>query len=253
VKGAVAELGWTHGEKPSFTPNGFLVADSIREYVFWVQRDRKLHCEGQVDCLSADYYAGKSVLEIGSGFGCNLIPISKVARRVVGIEPIGIYREMSKIICEREHIPPLDIRPGAGEAIPIHDEDFDVVLCVSAHQYMDVRAAIREMARVLAPGGELQIVGGTIDTFGKGVGKALFGRPPREVISYVLTILNTVSYMASGRRVYQRSKNPSTGFPVYPTRGSMARWLTGEKLTQKRAYAQVGPETVFCFERQPGS
>ncbi len=65
----IRELGFVTGDPFRLTRLGYLVADSMREYVFWRQRDGQMHCEGRVPHLSSAYYEGKSVLEIGCGSG----------------------------------------------------------------------------------------------------------------------------------------------------------------------------------------
>lgn len=240
-------LGWLQDDGRSFTPEGRLVADSIREYAFWRERGYRLPLEGRVGFLSEDYYRDKSVLEIGCGCGCNLIPIRRTARRAVGVEPSPIYREMSAIFCKREGIDPLDVREGTGEKLPFDDGTFDIVLCVSTHQYTDILALIREASRVLRSGGELQIVGGTLGTYVRVGLEPMAKGSFRTAVSYVKTIANTLSYMGAGKRLTGHAEEPSTRHPIYPTRRRMRDWLQRSGLSEIRPPAVAWPETIFSF------
>ncbi|MBC7171108.1 MAG: hypothetical protein H5U40_01705, partial [Polyangiaceae bacterium] len=82
-------LGWAGPGRRSLSRLGYLVADPIREYRFWIERDRTIHSERVHPALAPREYAGKSVLEPGSGFGCNLFSLSAVPGRFVGLEPVA--------------------------------------------------------------------------------------------------------------------------------------------------------------------
>ncbi len=158
---AAIQLGWVDSSGRTLTRLGDFVADPIREYLFWIGRGRRLHAENEYELLAAKRYEGKAVLEPGCGFGCNLLSLSRVSGHFIGLEPVALYRQFTSIFAERERLPVPQIVGGRCEALPFVDGQFDIVLCYSAHQYMDIRSALREMARVLRPGGQLQIVGGT--------------------------------------------------------------------------------------------
>lgn len=235
------------GSPRRLTPLGYLVGDSIREYKFWRERDRRLPCEGRVEHLSASYFEGKSLLEVGCGMGCNLMSIGRRAARLAGVEPVTVYRQMSRIFCQREALPFLEIEPGTGEELPFANSTFDTVLCVSSHQYMDVRRAFSEMARVLAPGGELIIVGGTLDTYVIEGFRPVARGSLRGLKDFAVTIANTLSYSAVSRRVVGARARGTTAFPVYPLPGRVARWLTECGLTEGRSVARIYPESCFSY------
>lgn len=241
------DLGFITRDPIRLTRLGYLAADSIREYVFWLGRDRRLPCEGRVTHLSAAHYRGKKILEVGCGMGCNLMSIAGEADRVVGLEPVAVYRQMSAILCERSKLEPVEIKPGTGERIPFEDNTFDIVLSVSAHQYMDVRTALAEMTRVLVPGGELQIVGGTLDTFIFEGLKPIAHGSLRGLKDYSVTIANTLTYSAFNRRVVGSSSASSTGYPVYPREKRMAKWLEACGLRMLRPIERVYPESCFSY------
>src|SRR5687768_8698850 len=90
-------LGWIDLSPLKLTSLGYLVADPIREYRFWIDRQRRLHSEHEYKLLARDSYRGKDVLEIGCGFGCNLFSLAGLDGRFVGVEPVALYRQFTPL------------------------------------------------------------------------------------------------------------------------------------------------------------
>jgi ubiquinone/menaquinone biosynthesis C-methylase UbiE len=248
-----SKLGWaSFDSKPRLTPLGWLVADPLREYRMWLDRDRRIHGESESALLAPESYLGKSVLEVGSGFGCNLLSLSlRTQGRFVGVEPMTIYRQFTPLLASREGVVAPEVVDGAGEALPFADHEFDIVLCYSAHQYMDIRKALHEMARVLKPGGQLQIIGGTQDSYGAGLRQHLIRRQsPAHLLGGLRTLLNTLSYQWLGRRLLVPKSAFATAVPIYPSRTSMYRWIGATGLTMRHDLVQrVGEETCFVADK----
>ena len=250
-------LGWiTESPNPKLSPLGWLVADPLREYRFWLDRDRRMHCEHEHghELLAPERYANKSVLEVGSGFGCNLFSLEMRVQGVfVGVEPMAIYRQFTSLLAEREGIEAPAVHAGTGEALPFGSGSFDVVSCYSSHQYMDILKAIPEMARVLLPGGQLQIVGGTLDTYVAVLVRELIRHPsPSKALKGARTTINTLMYQWLERRVWQPSSAFATAAPIYPSRSVMCNWLSRAGLDLRRELVKrVGNETCFVADK-PG-
>ena len=79
---------------------------------------------------------------------------------LVGLDPMPVYLQMMPILAELAGLPVPEAVLGSAEDIPFDDDEFDVVLCYSSHQYMDLSKAIAEMDRVVNDTGEAIIVGG---------------------------------------------------------------------------------------------
>jgi ubiquinone/menaquinone biosynthesis C-methylase UbiE len=97
------------------------------------------------------------VLEVGAGTGFNL-PHYERASRVVAIEPsASMAKQLQKRVLEATV--PVELHGGSAESLPFADESFDTavitfVLC----SVEDPDEALREVRRVLKPGGRLVIL-----------------------------------------------------------------------------------------------
>lgn len=238
------QLGWFEAGTTKPTQLGQFMRDPMREYIFWLERDRRLPFDDPTKGLTAASFNGKSVLEIGSGSGMNLFSLAGKAADLTGLEPIGLYRQMSEIMAEREGIRSFQTLPGASEALPFEDASFDTVLCVTAHQYFDIRPALNQIARVLRPDGEAIIIGGIFGNFLRGSLPAAL-RSPGEAKGYVKTIINTLSYMSIGKRVLVKETPWSTAHPIYPSRRWMCNAIEAAGMKMHKPIHEFGGENCW--------
>ena len=104
---------------------------------------------------------GEHVVDVGSGGGFD----SLIAAKIVGTNGhvIGVDMTPAMIVKARTSATAagtqnVEFREGFGEALPAEDDWADVVISNGVLNLMpDKDAALREMARVLKPGGRLQI------------------------------------------------------------------------------------------------
>lgn len=110
-------------------------------------------------CGDAVSFAGKDVLDVGSGWGELQYELSKDTynvNRVVGLEPHDQLLKLSKIILEGNE--KTDVVQGVVEELPFDDNSFDIVFCYTVLEHVqDYKKAVDEMMRVLRPGGEVYI------------------------------------------------------------------------------------------------
>ncbi len=103
--------------------------------------------------------AGETVLDLGTGTGA----VAERAAAIVGAggQVVGVDISLDMLALARKQmaargLTDVALREGRGERIPADDHTFDVVLSSLTLMYMIDRAAtVREIARVLRPGGRL--------------------------------------------------------------------------------------------------
>ena len=96
---------------------------------------------------------GRDVLDLAAGTGKLTRSLVPFGARVIAVEPID---EM------REHLfaalPDVEAFDGTAESIPLPDGSVDAVTCGQAFHWFRVEQALREIHRVLRPGGSLALV-----------------------------------------------------------------------------------------------
>ncbi|WP_156723678.1 class I SAM-dependent methyltransferase [Streptomyces apocyni] len=98
------------------------------------------------------------VIEIGAGNGLNFSYYPSTVSEVVALEPERLLRKLAADAALRAEMP-VDVVPGAAEALPVKSEAFDaavfsLVLC----SVRSVERSLAEALRVLRPGGELRFL-----------------------------------------------------------------------------------------------
>ena len=100
---------------------------------------------------------GDRVLDVGCGTGVLARAAAELVGatgRVCGVDPNDAMRTVA-----RQVSPGVEVLAGAAEALPFDDDTFDRVLCQFALMFFTDRSAgLREMARVLRPGGALTLL-----------------------------------------------------------------------------------------------
>lgn len=101
--------------------------------------------------------AGQSVLDVACGTG---VLACEAGRRVApGGKVAGLDRNAGMLRVARRKAPAFDWREGLAEELPFADAAFDVVVCQFGLMFFADRArALREMWRVLRPGGRLAVL-----------------------------------------------------------------------------------------------
>jgi ubiquinone/menaquinone biosynthesis C-methylase UbiE len=96
------------------------------------------------------------VIEVGAGHGLNFAYYPTSVTQVVAVEPEPHLRALAQAAAKHAPVT-IEVQTGVAEALPGADGEFDaavasLVLC----SVSDQAAALREVARVLRPGGELR-------------------------------------------------------------------------------------------------
>ncbi len=246
------QLDWVD-EAHQLSEVGRLATDSLREYRFWIQRGRSTHGDAHHPLTAKAAYGGRVVLEVGCGFGANLLSLQGSASKLVGVDPAMVYRQMAPILALREGREPLEIVDGLGEALPFPDASFDILLCYSSHQYMDVRRAFKDMARVIKPGGQLQLVSGQLDQFMSVMREQRAAGGGLGTLKHTLEVwLNTRSYQSLGRRLIGGGLLGTTAVPIYPQDHHLERWLVSAGLVFRRDLLRRVNSDTYVFADKPG-
>jgi SAM-dependent methyltransferase len=105
-------------------------------------------------------------LDIGCGPGAALEHAHATGASVAGVDPSS-----SMVARAKKRVPGAEVEVGSAEDIPFPDDTFTVAVNVSSfHHWADRDAGLREIRRVLVPGGRLHIVEGKLDDDGHGHG-----------------------------------------------------------------------------------
>jgi len=97
-------------------------------------------------------------LDIGCGPGAALEHAASTGASVAGIDP-----SPSMVSRATNRVPEAEVKVGSAEEIPFPDDTFSVVINIASfHHWADREGGLREILRVLAPGGKLQIVEGVL-------------------------------------------------------------------------------------------
>jgi len=104
---------------------------------------------------------GERVVDVGSGGGIDSLIAAKMVGpggRVIGVDMTPAMLDKARTSAAEAGLTNVEFREGFGEALPVEDSWADVVISNGVLNLMpDKDAALREMARVLKPGGRLQI------------------------------------------------------------------------------------------------
>lgn len=109
-----------------------------------------------LDALRAEAQrlGGGRALDLGTGTGHTALAVAAHATEVVGVDLTPAMLEQARELAAERGAANVRFEVGDAAALPYADGSFDLVTCrVCAHHFVDARAALREVARVLRPGG----------------------------------------------------------------------------------------------------
>jgi len=165
--------------------------------------------------------AGAEVLDVGCQLGALPVALAERGARVTGVDVDDALLDGARRRCGCYGAAATFARAEA-EALPFADASFDVVTFVDVIEHVtDARAAVRELARVLRPGGALYLFGPNRFS------PANLRADPHYRLAGVSALPPSL-----GRWYVTRVR----GFPRYdvgvlPVGGRVARWLTEDGLT----------------------
>jgi ubiquinone/menaquinone biosynthesis C-methylase UbiE len=102
---------------------------------------------------------GDRVVDIGCGPGnAARLAVGRGAASVVGVDPAAVMLRLGRVFTRSRRI---TYKHGAAEHLPLKDHSVDVAWSLSTvHHWADLDAGLREVQRVLAPGGRFVAIEG---------------------------------------------------------------------------------------------
>lgn len=116
---------------------------------------------GPVSRLVADLVGvgpGDRVLDVGCGPGGAVREAALSGAAVTGVDPAPLMLRLGRSLSGKRSGPGMVFLQGTAEALPVPDQTVTVAWAISsAHHWADIPAGLRELYRVLEPGGRLII------------------------------------------------------------------------------------------------
>jgi ubiquinone/menaquinone biosynthesis C-methylase UbiE len=154
------------GEAPALapqTPGQVIRWPVFYELILWVATRGKEQAFRRFVADQVGLHPGEAVLDVGCGTGTQALVAKEIVGekgRVSGIEPSLEMVTYARRKAARRGLS-VDIQPGVIERLNYPDQFFDVILCIIVMHHMPDETklqGIKEMARVLKPGGRLLVV-----------------------------------------------------------------------------------------------
>ncbi len=118
---------------------------------------RPAYPDALLDALTLGLSAHASILDVGAGIGHLALPLAARGFQVTAVEPAINMLDHLRAQVEGERLP-ITLRQAQAENLPFDDQSFNLVLPADALHFLDSERAAREMARVLAPKGQLAVL-----------------------------------------------------------------------------------------------
>ncbi len=100
-----------------------------------------------------DLQPGRTVVDLAAGTGKLTRQLVPTGATVIAVEPIAEMRAKLE-----QALPEVETLDGTAEDLPLPDGSADAVTVAQAFHWFDVDPALREIHRVLRPGGELALI-----------------------------------------------------------------------------------------------
>lgn len=110
----------------------------------------------RVELCLAECRGGNSILEVGFGSGLTFLNLNGMYKRIYGLDLSCDVEEVAAVFAPHGIQP--DLRNGNVLDMPYPDAKFDTVLLISILEHLkpeEVDRALREIKRVLKPGGQI--------------------------------------------------------------------------------------------------
>jgi ArsR family transcriptional regulator len=132
--------------------------------------------------------AGWTVADVGTGTGILAGELARLGMRVIAVDHSPRMLEAARANLDREGLAGVELRGGEANALPLADGEVDAALAHMVLHYLPSPAdALREMARVVRPGGVVVVVDFVrheAEWMRDELGVLWLGFPPDEVVAW---------------------------------------------------------------------
>jgi ubiquinone/menaquinone biosynthesis C-methylase UbiE len=159
----MTDAGYKHAAIEQWTadPCGEVVATGepgTRWYFESLDRARRDYAPWMEEELGYAGTAGLDVLDVGCGQGIDLVRYARAGARATGVDLTPRHVELAQAHLAAMQLPGTAV-VGDAERLPFADAMFDRVSSNGVlHHTPDIAAALREIRRVLRPGGEARVI-----------------------------------------------------------------------------------------------
>ncbi len=139
--------------------NAYLNELGLQDYEERIKRRLVRDRGKQISRLLSKHYnvKGKTILEVGAGWGEISVELARKGAVVVGIEPDEEKIEISRLLAKIEK-QDVKFTKGVGEELPYPDNHFEFVVCSTVLEHVDdPKKTLSEMIRVLKEDGVLYL------------------------------------------------------------------------------------------------
>lgn len=171
---------------------------------------------------------GYAILDVGCGTGVNLLEAARwfaPTRYLCGIDISPGMVEVARTKAAMFGVP-AQFTVADAEQLPYPDGSFDLVICNSVfHWFKDRAAALREMYRVLRPGGQLVLICAAAPGFREWFGlvdqimHAAFGQPGLSAVPALPSVFEVGSLMQASGFMIEHLANPTHVQRIYQPEG----------------------------------
>jgi SAM-dependent methyltransferase len=136
------------------------------------------------------FISHEKILDLACGVGQWSITMSILNEKVYGIDLLGERIRIANLIKEKNNIKNIEFSSGKSENLPYDDGYFDLVFCYGSFMFMNARATINEINRVLKKGGKVYFC---INGFGWYLNlflRSIFKFKISQTIGYFLVLIN---------------------------------------------------------------
>jgi ubiquinone/menaquinone biosynthesis C-methylase UbiE len=150
-----------------------------------LRREEDFIDEARVRDYVAHLGSAQEVLDIGPGDGWPLLRIAPHFRAVTGVDPSAKRVEVIKANAEKLGLKNVSVKQGSCLELPFADKTFDgAVAATSIEETPDSYAALREVFRVLKPGGKLRVAFQSYDTRDRGFTEGMMLTETADSLGY---------------------------------------------------------------------